>query len=59
MSPNQGEGLGTMSWPNLSTTMELKFKSLPFTPEQGEVIYIESEYNEKLNSLCHQPASYR
>lgn len=39
--------------------MELKFKSLPFTPEQGEVIYIESEYNEKLNSICHQPARYR
>lgn len=31
--------------------MELKFKSLPFTPEQGQVIYIESEYNEKLNKF--------
>lgn len=31
--------------------MELKFKQLPFTPEQGQVIYIESEYNEKLNKF--------
>ena len=31
--------------------MELKFKSLPFTPEQGQVIYIESEYNKKLNKF--------
>jgi hypothetical protein len=31
--------------------MELKFKQLPFTPEQGQVIYIESEYNKKLNKF--------
>ena len=35
----------------LPATMELKFKSLPFTPERGQVIYIESEYNEKLNKF--------
>lgn len=31
--------------------MELKFKQLPFTPERGQVIYIESEYNKKLNKF--------
>lgn len=31
--------------------MELKFKQLTFTPEQGQVIYIESEYNKKLNKF--------
>ena len=31
--------------------MELKFKALPFTPERGQVIYIESGYNEKLNKF--------
>ena len=31
--------------------MQLSFKDLPFTPEPGQVIYIESSYNEKWNQF--------
>ena len=42
----------------LAKLMVLKFKSLPFTPERGQVIYIESGYNEKLNKFIRNNYAY-
>lgn len=34
--------------------MEISFSNLPFIPERGQVIYVESEYNEKINSYIQK-----
>ena len=35
-------------------SMELSFKNLPFVPEAGQVIYVESSYDEKINKYIQE-----
>ena len=34
--------------------MQLSFKNLPFIPDPGQVIYVESSYNKKLNNFIRE-----